>query len=136
VILIDTDIVSLAMRGDPTVLDWLNTVDELVTSSSITRAEIAFGIERHPDPTRREVLEAMASRIFAHLPDQLLPMDDRAARAYGRLAADLARGGRVIGREDTQIASIALSRGAAIATRNVRHFAQTGVKVINPFGDL
>ena len=49
---------------------------------------------------------------------------------FGRRAS-----GRPISRADCQIAAIARSLGASVATRNASDFEGCGINVINPWGD-
>jgi predicted nucleic acid-binding protein len=72
----------------------------------------------------------MLSEDFA---GRILPFGSDAAHAYARIAADRRRAGRPISHFDAQVAAIAHSAGAAIATRNVSDFEGCGVKVINPW---
>ncbi len=51
-----------------------------------------------------------------------LPFDDTAARAYGRLRAELERAGTIIGPNDLMIASIALSQDLVVVSNNTREF--------------
>lgn len=64
---------------------------------------------------------------------RVLPFDGAAARAYAALAAGRQRAGRPISQFDAQIAAIAWSRGAAVATRNVGDFEGCGVEILNPW---
>ena len=65
--------------------------------------------------------------------EKVLSFDRAAAEIYGDLMASLQRSGRTVGQSDLMIAAIALANNAAVATRNVRDFAPTGVPVHNPF---
>lgn len=59
--------------------------------------------------------------------------DSTAALAAGKIAASGQRVGRSVEIRDVQIAGIAASRHAAVATRNVRHFVDTVVELVNPW---
>ncbi|MGA2129624.1 MAG: PIN domain-containing protein, partial [Xanthobacteraceae bacterium] len=63
----------------------------------------------------------------------VLPFDGAAAREYADIASTRRRAGRPISVADAQIAAIARSRGAALATRNTADFSQCGVDVIDPW---
>jgi predicted nucleic acid-binding protein len=65
--------------------------------------------------------------------DRILPFDSAAAAAYATIAATRRLAGRPISQADAQIAAIAASRGAMIATRNVIDFADCGVAVLDPW---
>lgn len=67
---------------------------------------------------------------------RILPFDSAAAIAYAALAASRREAGRPIAQADAQIAAIARSRGAALATRNVPDFEGCGVEIINPLGGV
>jgi predicted nucleic acid-binding protein len=67
------------------------------------------------------------------LQGRILPFDAAAAEAGALLRARRHRRGQVIEMRDTQIAGIALSRRASIATRNTRHFADLDVPVLDPW---
>ena len=80
-------------------------------------AELYVGAMLSPDASGEsqridELLAAM----------QILEFDDAAARAYGHIEASLRRAGRPVGDMDALIASIALSQGQSLVTRNTRHF--------------
>lgn len=63
----------------------------------------------------------------------ILPFGTDAAHPYARIASERRRAGRPISHLDAQIAAIARSAGAAIATRNVTDYDACGVDVINPW---
>jgi predicted nucleic acid-binding protein len=67
--------------------------------------------------------------------DRVLPFDSAAAQAFAAIAAARRRKGRPIGDLDGQIAAIARSRGAAVATRNVSDFADCGIEVFDPWAE-
>lgn len=135
-IVLDTNVIS-AVIGDhdePRVVAWLDAVPELVCLTSITAAELRLGAAVLPAGRRRARLqheiEAVLTEDFA---DAVLPFDEPASAAYARVVADRRRLGRLISVPDAQIAAICLSRDAALATRNIRDFDDTGVTVIDPW---
>jgi toxin FitB len=136
VIILDTNIVSELMRQSParTVADWSLSQDarDLFTTS-VTLAEVRYGIERLPDGQRKAQLRAKAADIFFALADKVLPFDARAALRYATLMADRGRAGQPMAGFDAQIAAICLSYSAALATRNLKDFQQTGLDLINPW---
>ena len=135
-IILDTNIVSELMRQSParTVADWSLSQDarDLFTTS-VTLAEVRYGIERLPDGQRKAQLRAKAADIFFALADKVLPFDARAALRYATLMADRGRAGQPMAGFDAQIAAICLSYSAALATRNLKDFQQTGLDLINPW---
>jgi len=139
VIILDTNIVSELMRQSParTVADWSLSQDarDLFTTS-VTLAEVRYGIERLPDGQRKAQLRAKAADIFFALADKVLPFDARAALRYATLMADRGRAGQPMAGFDAQIAAICLSYSAALATRNLKDFQQTGLDLINPWQEI
>jgi len=67
---------------------------------------------------------------------RVLPFDGPAAACYALIAADRRNKGRPISAFDAQIAAIARSRVAALATRNVADFECCGITIINPWTEV
>jgi predicted nucleic acid-binding protein len=137
VIVLDTNVVSELMRAAPdsAVTECLHAKPQnLLTITAISVAEILYGIRRLETGRRRADLEkrfqALMERGFRR---RLLLFDEAAADAYSGIMADRRRIGRSIEVLDAMIAGIALSRGAKVATRNMSHFVDCGVEVINPW---
>ncbi len=136
-ILLDTNVLSELMRAKPApeVLAWIDaqSSDELFTSS-ITVAEILYGVARMADGKRKEGLLQLATLMFEEdFAGRILPFDTDAAVHYASLAAESEAKGTVVDMADAQIAAIAAVHDARVATRNVRHFDYLGVPVINPW---
>jgi predicted nucleic acid-binding protein len=74
----------------------------------------------------------MFARVFAA---RILPFEEEAARAFPKIAAGRRAQGRPIAELDAQIAAIARSRGAILATRNTADFEGCGVRLVNPWQD-
>lgn len=137
VILLDTNVLSALMRRDPdpAVVKWLDGMPaESVWTTSITVFEIRFGLDLLARGRKRRRLE----EIFQEALDQefegrVVPFDGAAAIAAGAIAAKQRRAGRPVEFRDVQIAGIASACRATLATRNVRHFEETGVALINPW---
>ncbi|BCQ07068.1 MULTISPECIES: type II toxin-antitoxin system VapC family toxin [Mycobacterium] len=137
-ILLDTNVLSALMQRtpDPRVVEWLDDQPvESIWTTSITVFEIRTGIELLERGRRRKRLEQMFSQLLAEdLNGRVQPFDQSAALAAGSIAATRQSAGRTVEIRDVQIAGIATSRRAALATRNTRHFAETGVHLVNPWG--
>jgi toxin FitB len=135
-IVLDTNVVSELMRPDPApqVAEWVRVRDrrELVMTS-ITLAEIRYGIARLPEGRRKQVLLDTADDIFRTFSDQILPVDEVAAEHYAVIASRRERAGKPIGGFDALIAAVCRSHSAALATRNLPDFADTGIETINPW---
>jgi predicted nucleic acid-binding protein len=136
-IVIDTNVISELLRPKPdsAVEAWLaDQPPASIFTTTITEAEILYGVRLLPDGRRKQELLAAIKPIFAEdFAGRVLPFDEDAADAYATLAVARRQAGRPISQFDAQIAAIATSRGAAIATRNVSDFAEVGVSVINPW---
>lgn len=136
-IILDTNVLSTLMnsRPDVAVVAWLDRQPaESIWITSITVFESRLGLAFLPDGRRRQLLEAAFEQIVAvDLDDRVLDFDRGAAAAAAALAADRQRAGKPVDMRDTQIAGIAVSRRATLATRNVRHFADLQVPVVDPW---
>ena len=138
-IVLDTNVISELMRRepDPNVMRWIaqQPVAGLFTTT-LTQAEIFYGLELLPEGRRRDDLLAAAGPIFElDLAGRVLPFDSDAANAYPAIVVGRKQGGQPISQIDAQIAAIARSRGARLATRNVRDFADCGITVIDPWNE-
>ena len=136
-ILLDTNVVSELMRPGPSaaVTQWIASQPASgLYTSCVTQAEILHGIQLLPAGRRRHALEAAAALMFDQdFQGRVLPFGVDAARAYARIAASRQRMGRPISQFDAQIAAIAFSAGADLATRNAADYDRCGVRVINPW---
>ncbi|WP_375741482.1 type II toxin-antitoxin system VapC family toxin [Pseudomonas boanensis] len=136
-ILLDTNVLSELMRAkpDPNVIAWVDAqLGSEMVISSITVAEILYGIARMQDGKRKEALFEVANAMFEEdFSGNILPFDVDAAVHYAELVAGSEAKGKVADMADGQIAAIARRHGAAIATRNIRHFDSFGVSLINPW---
>ena len=98
--------------------------------------EIRFGLNSMPAGKRQAQRVAAFERILTDVIEQrLAPFDSIAAEQTADLAADRSRRGRPGELRDTMIAGIAMAAEARLATRNVRHFADLPVAVVNPWTD-
>ena len=136
-IILDTNILSALMRTRPeaAVVSWLDRQPaESVWITSITLFETRFGLALLPAGKRRRNLEAAFAQLLKEdLENRVLDFDSAAAAEAASLAATRQKAGRAVDMRDTQIAGIALARRATLATRNVRHFADLNVQVIDPW---
>jgi toxin FitB len=139
-IIVDSNVASEMMAGDPSpqIVAWLDRITpEELWLNAITVFEIKGGIDDMPNGRRkRALLAAFDHLVVTDFANRVLPFDFQAAMHAARIDADRNSRGRPAGFADTQIAGIAVSRGAAIATRNVRHFADLTVDVIDPWTAL
>jgi predicted nucleic acid-binding protein len=138
-IVLDTTAVSTLMKPDlnPTVTGWFDRQPPAdLHMASITVMEIWRGILKLPASARRIALEeAFESVVRGMLRERILDFDFQAAIAAADLSVERKRAGRPVADLDTQIAGIAISRGAVVVTRNVRHFSDLPTGVIDPWTD-
>jgi hypothetical protein len=138
IVVLDTNVVSEVMRPvpDPAVLEWVNAqqAGELYLTS-MTTAELLYGVARLPSGRRREQLAEKVGRLVDELFEgRILPFDSDASIDYARIASVRESAGSPIGSADAVIAATASAAGADIlATRNVSDFAGTGLSVVNPW---
>ena len=136
-IVLDTNVVSELLRPEPSakVESWLAAQDGTqLYFTTVGEAELRYGVSILPAGKRRTALaKAVEGILEEDLRDRVLPFDRQAARAYASIAAERRAVGSPISQFDCQIAAIALSNGASLATRNTADFTDCGVSLINPW---
>jgi predicted nucleic acid-binding protein len=135
-ILLDTNVISEAMKPAPdtVVREWLDEqAAETLYLSSVTIAELTFGIGVLPEGRRKDRLTAALDGVMALFDDRILPFDTRAARRYGDLAVRARAAGRGFPTPDGYIAAIAAAHDFAVASRDVSAFEAAGLTVIDPW---
>ena len=136
-ILLDTNVLSALMRDPPdaAVITWLDRQDPArIWTTAVTVFEVRFGLARMAEGRNRAALEAAFEGLLRDdLAGRVALLDRAAAEAAGALAARRETAGRTVDVRDTLIAGIALARRAVVATRNVRHYADLGAGVIDPW---
>lgn len=138
-IVLDTNVVSEAMKPEPhpAVRAWLNEqVAETLYVSSVTLAELLFGIGALPAGRRRDGLTQALDGVLGLFRDRVLPFDTEAARCYAALAVSARSAGRGFPTPDGYIAAIAASRGYRVASRDTAPYEAASVAVINPWQHL
>jgi toxin FitB len=139
-IILDTNVVSELMRPAPSprVTEWIaKQAATGLCTTSITEAEILYGIELVAKGKRREGLLAAAEAMFTEdWTGRVFGFESDAARAFSKIAARRRSLGKPISHADSQIASIALARGAKLATRNVTDFEDCGINLVDPWQSL
>ena len=136
-ILLDTNIVSEVMRRKPSdrVLSWLNLRNNAeLFVSSITIAEICYGLRILPVGQRRKQLETHFEQFIAQgFTGRIIEFDESAARVYAEIMGLRKEKGRPMSLPDGQIAAVARTNQLSLATRNIRDFAHCEIELINPF---
>lgn len=119
--LLDTDTCIAFLRGrEPGLRRRFAalTASEIIAPAPV-RGELLYGAARSREPLRtRQAVDAFLARFAS------LPFDDAAAVVYGRIRADLAARGTIIGPNDLLIAAIALAATATLVTHNTRGFSR------------
>jgi hypothetical protein len=135
--ILDTSVVSELMRPEPhpVVLSWVGgRPPGALHTTSITQAEILYGIALLPAGKRRDALAAAADTVFAEdFAGRVLPFDGVAAERFAAVVAARRQAGSPIENFDAQIAAIALAAGATVATRDTGGFAGCGLTVVDPW---
>jgi toxin FitB len=136
-IVLDTNVLSELMKSEPSqaVMFWVeNQSPTSLFTTTVTQAEILYGLALLPISKRREALRTAAQTMFEEdFSGRILPFDIAAAYQYAQIAAERKQAGRPISQFDAQIASITRSRGADLSTRNVSDFEGCGLQVLNPW---
>ncbi len=135
--LIDTNVVSEARkwakanRGVTAFFDHALATQARLYLSVISVGELRRGvalISHRGDVDRATLLDAWLTSLLEEYAENILPFDTDAAQVWGRLRVPNPAHGL-----DKQIAAIALVNDLTIVTRNTADFADTGVRLENPF---
>ena len=136
-IVLDTNVLSELMRSDPnpSVVEWMGAQpSESLFTTTITQAEILYGVALLPEGKRKHAIALVVDEMFDEdFRGRVLAFDSVAAHTFAQIAASRRQAGRPISQLDAQIAAIAGSRGAAVATRNRSDFEGCGIDVVNPW---
>lgn len=134
-IILDTNVVSEPLKPEPhqAVLDWLNAQEPATLYiTMINLAELLAGVEG----SRRAVAARLWGRrcpVLGLFERRVLDFDAKAAEAFAPSYAGAQAQGNPIGFADCAIAAIARTKGFTVATRNLRDFRGSGVKVMDPW---
>ncbi|AEG93500.1 type II toxin-antitoxin system VapC family toxin [Ramlibacter tataouinensis] len=133
--LLDTCVVSEALRrqADAAVVKWLEAHTARAALPVIALGEIQYGIERLEPGRRRNALQAWRDTLQARYADRTLDVGEPILRVWARLRASLDAIGRPQQDMDILIAATALAHNLTLVTRNTRHFADTGVRLFDPW---
>jgi hypothetical protein len=136
-IVLDTNVLSEVLRPVPesSVMNWLAVRPRLsLFTTTVARGEILYDMRLLSDGKRRRGLWEAAKRIFDEdFAGQVLSFDNDAADMYAEISASRRSAGKPIRQFDAMIAAMARSRGAGLATRNVKDFENCGVELVNPW---
>jgi toxin FitB len=135
--LLDTNVVSELRKHscDPRVRSWSDSQPlESFFLSTITVAEIRFGIEKQADPAfRRELTTWLDHSLRPWFAGRILAVDEDVILEWRRMVARGRRQGITFSQPDLFIAATASLHGLTVATRNVADFERAAVEVISPW---
>jgi len=120
-------------KPDPGVLDWFSRHSAESALSVISIGELQFGIERLPPGRTRNVLQHWFEGIGTQFGARILVADEPVMRRYGGLRASVQAMGRPQEDMDLILAATASVHRLALVTRNIRHFQDTGIELVNPW---
>jgi predicted nucleic acid-binding protein len=135
-IVLDSNVLSALMRqsADKQVVDWLDKQPRSsIWTTSVTILEIRFGLQILPVGKRRSALIQSFEALLDKIERRVAPFDTTAAQQAGDLMALRHKKGRPGELRDTMIAGIVLACHATLATRNISHFEDLLVPVVNPW---
>jgi predicted nucleic acid-binding protein len=134
--ILDTNVVSEAMKPEPNqavVALFNDQATETLYLSSVSLAELLFGVGVLPEGRRKKLLLEMLYGILELFGDRIRAFDTKAAQCYAEIAARARTNGYGLPIPDGYIAAIASSRGLIVATRDTGPFEAVGVTVVNPW---
>jgi predicted nucleic acid-binding protein len=133
-IVLDTNVISELVRltPEPKVVQFLATVEAPLVSAIVFH-ELAYGVERLRDASKRMQLELFLQGAKAMYEGRIVGVDLALAELAGRLRAQASRSGWVLAQFDSLIAATAIRTGAKLATRNIVDFERLGIDLIDPW---
>lgn len=136
-IVLDTNVLSEILRPAPDdrPLSWIAAQPRSVLfTTTVTRAELLYGAQLLPTGHRQTALLTAIRQIFSlDMAGQVLGFDNDAADHYAEIASVRKNSGKPVSQFDAMIAAMTKSRGARLATRNVKDFEDCGIEIINPW---
>jgi predicted nucleic acid-binding protein len=135
-IVLDTNVLSEPFKSKPStkVLEWLDgQVAETLYMTTITRAELRFGVLRLPDGKRKKDLTGKIEEVLDLFNGRTLAFDVEASEQLAQILARTEKVGQKPPVPDAYIAAIAAAKRFAVATQNVNHFQSIGIPLINPW---
>lgn len=136
-IILDTNVISglMSPKPEPLILEWFNKHDlEYLWLTSISVMEIELGIELLPNGIKKKNLRSSFNDMLRQqFYNRIIGFDEKAALLAGELAANNEKNGINKDIRDMQIAGIAKSNRALLATRNEKDFLNCGIEILNPW---
>lgn len=134
-ILLDTNVLSELTKPSPSthVVAWLESNEPMLALSTVTLAELRYGVARLPEGKRKSSLLRFWEATRDRFRGRIFAFDERAAEIYGDMAAEAEKRGQRLNITDAQIAATALVHRMSVATRDISDFKASGVTVVNPW---
>lgn len=131
--LVDANVLSepTKLAPSPTVVDWLSVHEGDFVVDSVVLGELCIGVCLLPAGRKRTQLQQWLDAVVQTI--ECLPWDAAVSRRWAKLVVELRSTGHTLPVLDSMIAATALEHGLTVATRNIRDFRKTGVKVVDPF---
>jgi predicted nucleic acid-binding protein len=138
--LLDTTILSELRRPKPEakVVRFIESQPlDLLFVSTVTLAEIRFGIERVADPARRAELNGwLTQKVRPMFADRVLPVSEDIMFTWRMLVEEGRKTGHTFSQPDLIIAATGLHHGLTIVTRDTADYAPTKADIFNPWVTL
>ena len=134
--LLDTCVLSELVKAapEPAVLDWVAVCEEQnLFVAALSLAELHRGVARLPRSKRRTALTDWLMRVETGFEGRVLSFSQTTAHAWAEITARAEARGKPMAAFDSLIAAVALEHSLALVTRNVRDFAATDLKLVNPW---
>ena len=136
--LLDTNILSELRRSRPEakVLSFVGAQPlERLFVSSVTFAEIRFGIELLGEPQRRaELTDWLTHKLRPMFEQRVLAVSEDVMFKWRLLVEEGRKSGHTFSQPDLIIAATALHHGLTVVSRDITDYARAGVPVFNPWG--
>ena len=136
-ILVDTNVFSELTKSQPAdaVVEWLFRHRNETLLSVVVVAELTVGVRNTPGAAHRQLLSGWLKRLIDRHEGRTIDFDLASAQCWGEFAAKVLIAEQRVGSRqfDTLIAAQALTLDVPLATRNVRDFEGTDVRLIDPW---
>jgi tRNA(fMet)-specific endonuclease VapC len=122
--MLDSSVAVPLRDGDAVIVERVDALGESVVISALTRSELEDGVYR--EPAFATIRRALLDRVLLAIP--VIPFDDAAATAYGRILSATGYSRRKV--IDRMIAATAIVHDAALVTTNAADLADVpGLKL-------
>jgi predicted nucleic acid-binding protein len=135
--LLDTNVLSELRKPkpEPKVLAFVASLQlDAMFVSSVTLAEIRFGIELIADAHRRAALsDWLGLKIRPMFEQRVLPVTEDVMFKWRLLVEDGRKSGHTFSQPDLIIAATALQYGLTVVTRDIGDYERAGVTLLDPW---